>query len=131
MLNHLREHTDNFVGIMSSHPAACTALSKVFGRHVDNIDLDYIAQNAPAILQSCPIECIRNAKPAGTLFQPGSESIIVSAADTNFEVDHPEPNQALEVIKKNVKWPLGELAEAHELLLLIQHKRSSDRTNIC
>lgn len=50
---------------------------------------------------------------------------MVSAADTNFEVDHLEPNQALEVIKENMKWPLGELAEAHEFLLLIQHKREA------
>ena len=50
---------------------------------------------------------------------------MVSGVDTGFFVDHDEPNAALEAIKNDLPWPPGDLAEGHEFLLIIQHRRRS------
>ncbi|KAJ6013285.1 Acyl-CoA N-acyltransferase, partial [Penicillium herquei] len=125
LLNALRQKTDNVYGIMSSHPAACLAAAKVFGGAIERLPLKYIATNASSILKSSPIQYIRDAKVHGTLF--GDESAMISGVDSGFFVDHDEPNAALEEVKTDLQWPLGDLAEGHEFLLLIQQRRRSSR----
>ena len=125
LLNALRCDTDDIYGIMSSHPAACLAAAKVFCGTIERVSLDYIVTQADAILKSSPIPYIRDAKPHGTLFEDESE--MVSGVDTRFFVDHDEPNAALEAIKDDLPWPLGDLAEGHEFLLIIQQRRRSSR----
>ena len=125
LLNALRCNTDNIYGIMSSHPAACLAAAKVFCGAIERVSLDYIVTQADAILKSSPIPYIRDARPHGSLFKDESE--MVSGVDTGFFVDHDEPNAALEAIKNDLPWPLGDLAEGHEFLLIIQQRRRSSR----
>ena len=121
----LKRTTDNIYGIMSSHPAACLAAAKAFYGSIEKVSLNYIATEADGILKSCPIPYIRDAKLHGTLFNDESE--MVSGVDTGFFVDHDEPNAALKVIKADSSWPLGDLPEGHEFLLIIQHRRRSLR----
>ncbi|KAJ5130931.1 Acyl-CoA N-acyltransferase [Penicillium bovifimosum] len=123
LLNALRCSTDDIYGIMSSHPAACLAAAKAFCGTIKRVSLDYIGRQADAILKSSPIPYIRDAKPRGTLFQHESE--MISGVDTRFFVDHGEPNTALETIKKGLPWPLGDLDEGHEFLLIAQNNRRS------
>jgi hypothetical protein len=48
---------------------------------------------------------------------------MVSSVDTNFFVDHTEPLEALAFVKENMDWPLGELIDGHEFLLILEAKR--------
>jgi hypothetical protein len=78
-------------------------------------------------MASCPIEYVRNSTLRGTLFSDmdNIEDIdgkaVVSCADTGFWVDHQESEEALKALKaKGVKWPLGELPEGCEFLVLVE-----------
>ncbi|KAJ5965258.1 Acyl-CoA N-acyltransferase [Penicillium waksmanii] len=128
LLNALRERTDHVYGIMSSHPAACLAAASSFGGAIERISLEFIAQNAENVLSNSPIQYIRDAQLHGSLFGTGSDG-MVSGVDTGFFVDHTEPNSALQAIQTNLNWPLGNLVEGHEYLLLIRRYRRSDRLN--
>ena len=48
---------------------------------------------------------------------------MVSSVNTNFFVDHTEPLEALASVKENMDWPLGELTDGHEFLLILEAKR--------
>jgi hypothetical protein len=71
-------------------------------------------------MASCPVEYVRCAKLRGTLFPSDVNEGVVSCADTGFWVDHSEPKEALRILKeeKRVEWPLGELPEGCEFLIL-------------
>lgn len=80
-----------------------------------------VVAHARLLLSSADyLKNICDTKPHGTLFKDESE--MVSGVDTGFFVDHDEPNAALEAIKNDLPWPLGDLAEGHEFLLIIQHR---------
>jgi hypothetical protein len=78
-------------------------------------------------MASCPVEYVRNSTLRGNLFSDMDETedidgkAVVSCADTGFWVDHQESEQALRVLKaKGVKWPLGELPQGCEFLVLVE-----------
>ncbi|CAG8413284.1 unnamed protein product [Penicillium salamii] len=105
LLNCLRQQSDDVYGIMSSHPAACLAAAKAF---FEKISLDLIQQHAREIIST--------------------ESGLVSGVNTRFFVDHVEPLEALEEVKAKWHWPLGELEEGHEFLMILQARlRCSSR----
>lgn len=76
-----------------------------------------------------PIEYVRNAVPRGNLFEPDDTSGAVSSVCTNFFVDHTEPLEALHWVRKGLNWPLGELLDGHEFLLIVEIRlRSRSRS---
>lgn len=56
---------------------------------------------------------------------PEHTSGIVSCVYTNFWVDHTEPLEALGRVRETTNWPLGDLHDGHEFLLIIEARRST------
>ncbi|MCJ1237091.1 hypothetical protein MMC14_005075 [Varicellaria rhodocarpa] len=155
---------------MSSHPAACLAMAKVFGDPSSNTSknlsspsqplgshlLPFIHTHAASIIASSPIPYVKSAILSGTLFNsfsssPNSSSCLSSAVNTsrlsstvntNFHIDHTDPLEALKQIRLRERerkrnnggeqsngeeqewnWPLGELGEGEEFLLIVQGRR--------
>lgn len=118
----------NVYGIMSSHPAACLTAARCFGATIEELDLNFTRREAGSILKSSPIAYIRNAKLRGTLFghSQGEEEKsgpLVCGVDTEFYVSHEEPSRALEIVRGVWKWPLGDLPEGHEFLVMERVRR--------
>ena len=56
----------------------------------------------------------------GSLFEKDCvPSGAVSTLYTEFYVNHDEPLAALQIFKASRKWPLGELLEGHEFLIIV------------
>ncbi|KAF2023975.1 hypothetical protein EK21DRAFT_79750 [Setomelanomma holmii] len=131
LLNETRMDGDDVYGVMSSHPAACLAAAKAFGSSINTISLDFIKDNAESIMKASPVDYVQNAKLRGSLFYPGDSSGLVSCVDTSFFVDHEEPLEALTWVKENMEWPLGELLDGHEFIMVLptrRHARSRSRS---
>ena len=139
LLNQLRHDDDDIYGLMSSHPAACLAAAKAFGSKrisisvvnptlnivgsVNTVRLDFIKEHAEEIMKASPISYVKDAKLRGSLFNPEVASGLVSSVDTGFLVDHTEPLEALAWARDIVDWPLGELHDGHEFLLVLEVRR--------
>jgi len=123
LLSELRQKEDNIYGVISSHPAACLATIKALGSALDPPKLDYIRDHAKAIINSSPIDYVKGAKPCGILFDSKDASGLVSSAFTNFYVNHAEPLEALSWVRENIEWPLGDLIDGHEFLLILEVRR--------
>ena len=139
LLNQLRHDDDDIYGLMSSHPAACLAAAKAFGSKrisisfvnptlnvigsINTVRLDFIKEHAEAIMKASPIRYVKDAKLCGSLFNPEDTSGLVSSVDTGFWVDHTEPLEALAWARDIVDWPLGELHDGHEILLVLEIRR--------
>ena len=109
------------VGILSSHPFAILAVLRVFGSGPEDVNLEMTQQHARAIMESCPVGYVREAKLRGSLFQGAVGDGAVSCADTGFWVDHEEPLRALEIVRgKGIIWPFGELPVGHEFLVIVK-----------
>ncbi|XMA11070.1 hypothetical protein WAI453_003861 [Rhynchosporium graminicola] len=77
--------------------------------------------DAREILASCPVKYVREAELHGALFEDSPVDGRVSCADTQFWVDHQEPDAALKIIeRRGILWPLGHLPEGHEYLLIVK-----------
>lgn len=81
-------------------------------------------------MKTSPISYVRDSGLRGTLFHGQDSTGLVSGVDTKFLVDHDEPREALKDIREQWNWPLGELPDGHEYLLIIQgrHRRSRSRS---
>lgn len=139
LLNQLRHYDDDIYGLMSSHPAACLAAAKAFGSKrisifivnltlnvtgsINTVPLDFIKEHAEEIMKASPIRYVKGAKLCGSLFNPEDSSGLVSSVDTGFWVDHTEPLEALEWARDTGGWPLGELHDGHEFLLVLEVRR--------
>ncbi|KAI0104272.1 hypothetical protein GGR51DRAFT_561081 [Nemania sp. FL0031] len=123
LLNAIREDTDDVYGIVSSHPAACLTAARAFGPTIERVSLGFITQNAGSIMNASPIAYIRYAGLRGRLFDTQDFTGLVSGVDTKFLVDHGEPLEALNEVRKQWDWPLGELPDGHEYLLVVQERR--------
>lgn len=66
---------------------------------------------------------VRDARFYGTVFDSEDSSGLVSSADTGFFVDHEKPLKALDRVQQSREWPLGELHDGHEFLLLEPRRR--------
>ncbi len=80
-------------------------------------------------MASSPIPYIREAELCGHLFDSESEG-IVSGVNTHFLVDHEEPLEALSLVREIWEWPLGDLPDGHEYLLILpaRSRRSRSRS---
>ncbi|KAF2280959.1 uncharacterized protein EI97DRAFT_497676 [Westerdykella ornata] len=123
LLKQLKVDGDDVYGIASCHPAHILAFAKAFGSCIHTVSLDFIKQNAASIMKTSPVEYIRDAKLRGSLFDPSDKTGLVSGIDTRFFVDHKEPLEALAWVKKNREWPLGEMLEGDEFLLIVEATR--------
>ena len=74
-------------------------------------------------MKASPIRYVKEAKLRGNLFHAEDSSGLVSSADTGFWVDHTEPLEALGWVRDTVDWPLGELHDGHEFLLVLEGRR--------
>ena len=79
-------------------------------------------------MESSPIGYIRDAKLHGSLFSPEDTDGSVSCVDTNFFVNHSEPLEALSFVRETMDWPLGELLDGHEYLLILEANRHARST---
>ncbi|OKL55297.1 hypothetical protein UA08_09425 [Talaromyces atroroseus] len=123
LLNQLRQDDDDFYGIMSSHPAACLAAAKVFSNGINAVNLDTIREFAEPIMRTSPIDYVRDAPLAGRAFDAEDKSGLGSAVHTQFFVDHGEPLQALAWVREVMDWPLGDLLDGYEFLLVLPGRR--------
>ena len=87
---------------------------------IDTLAFEYMKDNAELIMKTSPVGYVRDAKLRGSLFDFEDTSGAVSRVDTGFFVDHSRPLEALELVKQAEKWPLGELSEGQEFLLILQ-----------
>ena len=86
---------------------------------IDQVDTNFILMNAAHILGNTPIGYLKEAKLAGSLFDPNSTTGAISCVFTEFYVDHQEPLAALDIFKAKRGWCLGELPEGHEFLIVL------------
>lgn len=77
------------------------------------------------IMKASPIRYVKEAKLSGSLFNPEDASGIVSSVDTSFWIDHTEPLEALARAREVMEWPLGELNDGHESLLILKVRHRS------
>lgn len=146
LLNELKENDDDIYGLMSSHPAACVAAARIFGGEyplqncfvnailtvVDTINavkLGFIGDHAEGIMKASPISYVKDAELRGSLFGTEGTDGAVSCVDTDFFVDHTEPLEALALVRETVDWPLGELLDGHEYILILEARRRARSTS--
>ncbi len=75
-----------------------------------------------------PVLYIADAKLCGTIFDTDDATGLVSGVNTGFFVDHAEPLEALEQLRHDWNWPLGDLPDGYEFLLLVPAKRRRSRS---
>ncbi len=103
---------------------------------ISTVQLDFLKQYARDILKASPIPYVKDARVCGSLFDPYDSSGLVSSADTDFWIDHTETLEALTWARETANWPLGDLHDGHEFLLVLEVKhrlrprsRSTPKTN--
>ena len=87
-----------------------------------DIDQAFITTHAAPALACANVNYIKGATLRGRLHQPvvsTEDDTVVSLIDTQYPIDHAEPNEALAEYRKLDNWPLGSLLEGHEFLLLV------------
>ncbi|EXA53662.1 hypothetical protein FOVG_01397 [Fusarium oxysporum f. sp. pisi HDV247] len=122
LLRYAMAGSDDVYGIMSSHPYACIAAAATFGTAIENVSMEFIRASSQSIMKESPIQYIKDAAVCGTLFDANDVSGLISGVDTGFFVDHEEPLQALQQVQDDRNWPLGNLPNGHEFLLLVRAK---------
>jgi hypothetical protein len=73
-------------------------------------------------MKASPVGYVKDADLRGSLFARETNG-VVSSGYTNFFVDHTEPLEALARVRDGLDWPLGELLDGHEFLLLLAVRR--------
>ena len=97
------------------------AALRAFGRGLEEVNLSTVKTRARKIMDASPVEYVRTANLHGSLFDDKVSDGAVSCADTNFFVDHAEPDAALDtVLSRGIEWPFGRLPEGHEFLAFIE-----------
>ena len=89
---------------------------------------EFIAAKADSIMRASPIPYISGAKLCGVLFEPEDSTGLVSGVNTGFFVDHEEPLEALAIVRDIWEWPLGDLPDGHEFLLIVPGKQRRSRS---
>lgn len=90
---------------------------------ISAVAIGFIHDNAEAIMKVSPISYVKDAELRGSLFDPEDTSGVVSSVNTRFFVDHTEPLEALAWVRGGLDWPLGELLDGYEFLLMIEVRR--------
>jgi GNAT superfamily N-acetyltransferase len=114
------------VGILSPSPFAIAAVLRVFGREGlagfdASKDFQTTKEDARKIMDSCPVSYVKGSRLKGELFNLPKKHGAISCAKTGFWVDHKETLNALKILKRRgVLWPLGELPEGSEFLVVLK-----------
>ncbi|KAL1991183.1 hypothetical protein VTN49DRAFT_5687 [Thermomyces lanuginosus] len=124
LLNALRATADaDLYGIISSNPVSCFTAASVFWLGIERVSLEFMRDHAKEIMETSPIPYVREARLRGSLFEPEDDSTgLICGVDTNFFIDHTAPLRNLRSIQRDWKWPLGQLPEGHEYLLILPSK---------
>ena len=91
--------------------------------------VDFIRNNARTVMKASPISYVKNAELHGSLFDPEDISGLISSVDSKFFVDHTEPLEVLARVRERLDWPLGELSDGYEFLLMIENRRRNRPTS--
>ncbi|KAI2477375.1 hypothetical protein Ptr902_11448 [Pyrenophora tritici-repentis] len=114
-------HTSNPADRVKLSKQPCLAAARAFGDGcVTAQDLEFMHVNARAVMEASPVAYVREAVLRGKLFDGQDTSGAVSSVDTQFFVDHKEPLGVLAMVKQERDWPLGELLEGFEFLLILK-----------
>lgn len=82
-----------------------------------NLNIGFIQANIRPILNSTP-EYLKTTELRGALFEQTPQNPgTICCLFTSFYVDHTEPSEALSRFNE---WPLGELPEGHEFLVVVE-----------
>ncbi|KAI0085069.1 hypothetical protein BDY19DRAFT_967885 [Irpex rosettiformis] len=123
LLRHITMHawfmSASLIGVVSSHPATCRAVAKLAGSAISKVDLDFIQAHAQSILNSTPVDYLKGIKLKGSLFDPEVDDGTISLVDTNFFVDHGEPQAILDIYIQDGSWVLGNLVDGHEFFMVV------------
>ncbi|KAE9964643.1 hypothetical protein EG328_004444 [Venturia inaequalis] len=95
LLDQINRDGSDIYGVMSSHPAACLAAARAFGNSMDHVSLDFMKAHAESMMKVSPVEYIRDAKLAGSLFDSKDTTGRICCVNSGFFVDHSEPLEAL------------------------------------
>lgn len=95
------------------------AAAACFGPRINGVSLEFIRDNAEAVIRTSPAPYVRGAKLHGSLFDSDDSTGLVCGVDTGFSVDHAEPLGVLREVQGTRNWLLGELLEGHEYLLVL------------
>lgn len=90
---------------------------------IDKVRLDFIKEHAKDVMHVSPIRYVKEAKLCGRLFHPEDATGVVSSVDTDFWIDHTEPLEVLARTRDRLDWPLGDLHDGHEFLLVAEVKQ--------
>ena len=74
-------------------------------------------------MKASSISYVKNARLRGSLFNPEDVSGLVASVETAFRVDHTESLDILAWARHTINWPLGELHNGHEFLLILEASR--------
>ena len=116
MLRKLKEQgSQDYVGILSSHPFAIMAMLRSFDGGIKDVEqaTEHVKAHSAAVMACSPVRYVREAALHSSLH----------CAFTGSYVDHREPEKALEILRDGeIVWPLGELPQGHEYLVLVRPK---------
>jgi hypothetical protein len=87
------------------------------------VAVSFIRDSAEAVMKASPISYVKDAELRGSLFDSKDMSGVISSVYTKFFVDHTEPLEALAWVREGLEWPLGELFDGHEFLLMMEVRR--------
>lgn len=79
-------------------------------------------------MKESPISYVKEAEIHGSLFDSEDTSGAISSVNTNFFVDHTEPLEALAEVRERLDWPLGELLDGYEFLLVLEGRPDRSRS---
>jgi hypothetical protein len=85
--------------------------------------MDFARQHAADVMTGSPVSYIKDARLCGSLFDSEDTSGLKCGVDSNFFVDHTEPLDAQVRFKELGGWPLGDLPDGHEFLLMFDVAR--------
>ncbi len=74
-------------------------------------------------MRASAILYVKDAKLCGTVFDPEDSTGLVAGVNTEFFVDHTEPLKVLKQVRRKLTWPLGDLPDGYEFLLVVPARR--------
>lgn len=105
----------------------------LLGTSISNANLDFIRKHISQVLHGSSIAYLRSTKLHGSLFAASNTSGeyededendgTICCVETEFFMEHEEALQALDYLEthKKIQWPLGDLLEGSEFVLLVEN----------
>jgi hypothetical protein len=95
---------------------------------IPGVTLEFAQQHAAAVMAGSPIAYVQEAQLRGQVFWPVEYpgawvGGLICGVDSNFFPDQKESFLALAWLQNQIWWPLGELCDGHEFLLVFESSR--------